>query len=129
MIKTATIEGFPNYTISTGGKVYNTVSGKDIKSTVDGRGYHYVTIRDMNNVWIKKRVHVLVGDTFHRKRGEREIFDHRNGDKNNNRKDNLRVLTYSGNTLSWHKLKNEDWYGDSDKHKAHLDDLKLNAAN
>lgn len=118
MQKTTSIKDFSNYTVSTVGDVFNKNTGKQITTTLDPRGYKYCTILNNSGKWIKKRIHVIVGDTFlagrkiHKlTKRPTEVYNHIDGNKFNNSVSNLEPISYSANTKHWHDNKHLDSWG------------------
>ena len=90
-----TVLKYPTFKVSNLGRVLNTKTGNYIGSA-DKNGYHRV---DIKGKFIK--IHLLVAAEFlnHRDTSNRKIVvDHKDGDKNNNRLDNLQVISQSLNT-------------------------------
>lgn len=123
MKKTKPIPRFSKYTVSEDGRIFNKISGVEITQTKDPRHYYYVTIMNDSGKWEKKRVHVIVGEVFHGKRpSELHIYDHDDGNKDNNHKDNLILTTKSINTQKWHNARKTGGYSHTglryeDRHK------------
>ena len=90
------IDGFPNYDVSTDGRVRNSQTGKIMKLQVMKNGYIQVGL--MND---KKRschlVHRLVASAFCNKSDGFNIVDHIDRNQTNNNYQNLRWTTISGN--------------------------------
>lgn len=95
---------FPSYIITEDGKVFSKRAQKILSPSRDPRGYLYVDLFE-NGVRTKMRIHILVGETFYRKRviGS-EVIDHKDGNKLNNHKNNLEIVTYSENTSRAYRL-------------------------
>ncbi len=72
----------PRYKVSSEGRVYSTRSGKVLKSSTDGKGYHYLSI-DGKSV----HVHRLVAENFTTDRNE--TVHHIDENKDNNSWANL----------------------------------------
>jgi hypothetical protein len=66
-------------------------------------GYINIQLRK-NNIPLTKRVHRLVAETFIPNLDNKPIVNHIDGNKKNNRVDNLKWVTYSENTLHSFKL-------------------------
>ena len=92
------INGYPNYSVSTEGKVRNDRTGKILKPQMDSNGYHNIYIDGK-----PRRVHKLVAEAFiPNPKGLKEI-NHKDGNKENNRMDNLEWSTRSLNMLHSYK--------------------------
>ena len=89
------IEGFPNYSVSTEGRVINDNTG-EIKQTKLCKGYNAVDLYS-NGKRTTKRVHRLVCETFLDNPDNKEQVNHKNGIKTDNRLDNLEWVTASEN--------------------------------
>lgn len=87
---------FPNYEISSNGRVRNSKTSRILKTNVNERGYDCVCLHDKGRQY-NKRVHRLVADTFYD--GDHQGLDvnHRDGDKLNNHISNLEFCTRSEN--------------------------------
>ena len=90
------IDGFPNYDVSTDGRVRNSKTGRIMKLTVRQDGYIRVAIyKD------KKRshhlVHRLVASAFCNKDVDCNVVDHIDHNRANNNYQNLRWTNASGN--------------------------------
>lgn len=95
---------FPSYIVTEDGKIYSRKAQKILSPSVDPRGYLYVDLFE-NGVRTKMRIHILVGETFYRKRViGREVVDHKDGNKLNNHKNNLEIVSYSENTTRAYRL-------------------------
>jgi len=100
-----TVKKYPAFKVSNLGRVLNTKTGNYI-GFADSNGYHRV---DIKGKFVK--IHLLVAAEFldHRDTSNRKIVvDHIDGDKNNNRLDNLQVISQSLNTRKGVNAKNED---------------------
>ena len=91
------------YLVSDDGRVWSCKNEKVLRPGVNGVGYAYVNIDRRN-----RAIHRLVAEAYVKALGENEVVDHVDGDKLNNRADNLRPVTRSANTIQfWHaKRKN-----------------------
>ena len=75
----------------------STTMGRILKPQHDGKGYLMVGLY-LDGLQSKWRVHRLVATTFCGPRMDRCI-NHKDGDKHNNREDNLEFVTFSENTI------------------------------
>lgn len=88
MEKSKKIKGFPEYTITSNGKVFR--RGKEIKSYDNGQGYRQVKLYK-NGTRYTKNVHRLVlGEPS-------KDVDHKDGNKANNNIKNLQQLSHKDN--------------------------------
>ena len=94
-----TIEGFENYEISDTGFVRNRNTQKFKKLFIRENEYFYVHLWK-NNKDFCKTVHRLVALAFIENPSKLPLVDHINGDKQNNRVENLRFATKSQNNAN-----------------------------
>ena len=90
------IRGYPKYKVSNHGNVMNTVTGRVLKSCMNGIGYYYVRLC-ADGPPISKAVHQLVAKAFIRNPNDHVCVDHKDSDKSNNHRNNLRWCTYQQN--------------------------------
>ena len=83
------IENFTNYSISTLGRVKNNTTGKILKPFASTSGVMQV---DLNGK--TKKIHLLVANAFIPNPEKKPIAEHIDKNKENNRVDNLRWITY-----------------------------------
>lgn len=86
-----------DYFISNNGKVF-----REIKACNNGNGYSVVVIYH-NKKGITKSVHKLVASAFLQPIKGKELVNHKNGDKTDNRVANLEWCTAHENTLHFHR--------------------------
>lgn len=88
--KWAIIEGHPDYRISSEGRFQSKKRGywKDLKASLDGSGYPQVFMSDNGQRYARK-IHKLMQKAFFDPDPERPEINHINGDKTDNRLDNL----------------------------------------
>lgn len=91
-----TIEDFPNYSVSSDGRVRKDSSGKILIATRDSRGYPSLSLKDENG-WHTKMVHRLVAKAFVENPYEKRSVNHIDGNKSNNHISNLEWVTNSEN--------------------------------
>lgn len=97
------IQGYENYLITDSGQVYNQNTKKYLKGSIGANGYIYFRL-SKNNQKKMFYAHRLVAEAFLLKEDfEKRIVNHINGDKTDNRKENLEWVTYSENISHWHK--------------------------
>lgn len=92
------VRGFPNYSISSTGKIRNDTNGYIRKQRFDKDGYLTCMLYDhqkMKNV----KVHRLVADAFILNPDNKPQVNHINGDKTDNRVSNLEWCTSSENQI------------------------------
>lgn len=82
------IEGFPNYTISSEGVVFNLRTQKIQKLQTDRDGYMVVNLSN-DGIKKRKRVHRLVATAFIPTDDYSLTVNHKDGNKQNNSVDNL----------------------------------------
>ena len=86
------IEGFPNYTISSEGVVFNLRTQKIQKLQTDRDGYMVVNLSN-DGIKKRKRVHRLVATAFIPTDDYSLTVNHKDGNKQNNSVDNLEWLS------------------------------------
>lgn len=104
------VVGFPDYKISSIGRVKRAGpdkqgknDGKIIKGWICNSGYHQVRIR-LDGIYHTLLVHRLVCHAFHGAPPTcKHHATHRDGNKKNNRMENIRWLTASENNMERHK--------------------------
>ena len=97
------IQGYENYLITDCGQVYNQNTKKYLKGSIGVNGYIYFRL-SKNGQKKMFYAHRLVAEAFLlNKDPEKRVVNHINGDKTDNRKENLEWVTYSENTVHWHK--------------------------
>ncbi len=85
-----TIDGHPNYEVSSLGKVRNTVTGKTLTPYDDGKGYLRVKLDGKC-----LRLHILVASAFLPNPDGKPTVNHIHGNKYDNRASQLEWATYS----------------------------------
>lgn len=99
MIKTIIIDGQEtNYTISDMGEICNKKTGRKLKGTYRRNEYHTVQLI-VNNKAKSYMVHRLVAETFLPNPNNLPVVHHIDGDKHNNKIDNLQWVTVQENSL------------------------------
>lgn len=92
-----TIEDFDDYSVSEDGYVMNRHTGRFLKASPDRCGYMTIHLC-RNGKMYTKRVHKIVADTFlDRPSSEAWQVNHKNGDKRDNRLDNLEFVSPGDN--------------------------------
>ena len=89
------IKNLNNYSVNENGEVRNDISGK-IKSAYvcKANGYYYVDLWE-NNKCKKMQIHRIIAEAFIPNPENKPTVDHADGNRRNNRIDNLRWATYS----------------------------------
>ena len=108
----ANIIGYPTYQVSNQGQVRNITTGRILKPREHSEGYRNVYIKDLYGKYSNQYIHRLVATYFVMSHPNRDEVDHINGDKTDNRADNLRWVTRSENSKNFcrknrrgHKMK------------------------
>ena len=92
------IDGFPGYSVSTMGRTRRDRDGKIKKHTPDTKGYQMTWI----NICGKQKlllVHRLVAQAFLPNEEHKPAVNHKNGDKSDNRVENLEWVTSRENDI------------------------------
>jgi len=101
------IPGYDNYAISKDGEIKSLRFNRILKSSNSDSGYLYVNLVN-NKINKTTAVHKLVMENFgDRKPGENFVIDHIDGNKNNNKIENLQWMSVRNNT--------EKYYNNYDK--------------
>ena len=112
--KQTTIEEFPNYQISTLGRVFNTITKKYKQISLGQRGYPVLSLRKDGKTYIRT-IHILLGRAFIKNDDaeHKTQINHIDGDKTNYSLDNLEQVTPKENIL--HARKTGLHISDGDK--------------
>ena len=95
-----TIKGFENYQITTDGKIYSIKTKKWLKASFDKYGYMQICLKSTK--YFCFRVHRLVAITYLELTNYKNIVNHKNGIKIDNRVENLEWCTQKQNIKhSW----------------------------
>lgn len=97
------IRGYMGYIIADTGEI--TRNGKAIAQTANSRGYDKVTIYDATGKRKRVAVHRLVALAFVPNPHGLPVVNHIDGDKHNNRADNLEWVTHSENSRKYLAVK------------------------
>lgn len=98
-----TIDLAPKYEVSNLGRIRHKKTLKQRKVKCNSKLYDYIGLSIFNGKTKQFRVHRLVALAFIANPDCHPIVNHIDGDKNNNRADNLEWCTYSYNTLHAYK--------------------------
>ena len=90
------IDGFDDYSVSTLGRIRNDKTGPIRKLQTYTKGYYSVRLNRKNLL-----VHRLVAKAFVDNPERKPVVDHLNGDRKDNRAENLRWVTTSENLLGY----------------------------
>ena len=90
------VVGFPSYEVSNDGKVRGKRYGIVRKLHDNGYGYYVVSLWK-GNTTKRKKVHRLVAEAFIPRESESLVVNHKNGNKHDNRVENLEWITQKEN--------------------------------
>ncbi len=90
------IDNYDGYIASNTGKI-----AKVMKGDSNGKGYRFIKFQDGNRIYI----HRLIAETFISNPNNYPIINHKDGNKDNNRIDNLEWCTQSHNIKEAYRLK------------------------
>lgn len=82
------IKGFPEYTVTSNGKVFR--RGKEVKSYDNGQGYRQVKLFKNGKRYTKNVHRLVLGEPL-------KDVDHKDGNKANNNRKNLQQLSHKDN--------------------------------
>lgn len=89
MAKKFTIKGFPEYSVTSDGKVFH--GDKEVKSYDNGQGYRQVKLYKDGQRYTKNVHRLMIGEP---KTGD---VDHKDGNPSNNTIDNLQNISHQEN--------------------------------
>ena len=92
------INGFPGYMVCRDGNIYR--NGEALSQHQNGRGYLSVFLW-LQGERLTKRVHRLVAEAFIPNPDNLPVENHKNGNKLDNRAENLEWVTYKENTRQY----------------------------
>ena len=91
-----TVKTFPDYSVSTNGKIKSNKTGKVLKTFINTRGYEQITLYKEKKKY-GPIVHRLVLESFVGEIDKQMVPNHIDGDKLNNNLSNLEIVTISQN--------------------------------
>jgi hypothetical protein len=92
-----------NYIITKEGKVFNTKTNKELKGSITENGYRYFRLSNCGKKY-RYYAHRLVAEYFLPVEDKLDVVNHKNGNKLDNRVENLEWVTYSQNNLHANQL-------------------------
>lgn len=96
MVEWRHIVGYDNYEVSNTGEVRNAKTGRILKPSCSRGGYLKVNLRNQG-VAKSSKIHRLVAETFVYNEHDKPLVNHIDGNKSNNRSDNLEWCNSSEN--------------------------------
>lgn len=91
------LEGFSGYLISKNGEVYNKIKNEMVNHNLFGGGYIGVSIKEDNKKQNTHLLHRLVAKTFVNNEHNKPFVNHKDGNKQNPKHDNLEWCTTKEN--------------------------------
>lgn len=111
MVERRDINEFPNYQASSDGLIVNKKTGRVLRPSPDTYGYMSVGLSKDGRTHTK-RVHRLIAEAFLEQSSEKEWqVNHKNGDKNDNRLDNLEFVSPGDNMRHAYAHNLNHWEG------------------
>ena len=89
---------YKDYLVSKNGDIYSLKTNKKLKKRIDSDGYQEVLLT-INNKPVSKTVHRIVAETWIPNPDNKPIVNHKNGNRKDNRAENLEWVTSSENNL------------------------------
>lgn len=86
------------YSIDKDGRVFNTQTNNELKGSITENGYRYFRL-SLNGKKYRFYAHRLVAEYYLEKGQQSQIVNHKNGNKLDNRVENLEWVTYSENSI------------------------------
>jgi hypothetical protein len=108
------LEDFPGYFVTECGKVFDSEGVRRAEYLTGVPAYKYVSLpsNKTKRGWQVQRVHILVAKAYIPNPDNLEMVDHKDRDKLNNHKDNLRWVSRSGNNRNRTKNVFVEWCGE-----------------
>ena len=98
------IDGFPDYFVTTEGKIYSARRGTYLNPTKGTRdGYLMALLPDCSGVRKGLRIHRLVAQAFIQNPEQKPCVNHIDGNRKNNSVENLEWVTHSENSVHAYK--------------------------
>jgi HNH endonuclease/NUMOD4 motif len=112
-----------NYEVSNQGRVRNRSTGRIMKPYLDPHGYYSLRLCN-NKVYTKKYLHRLIAEAFIENPENLKVVDHINRDRVDNRLENLRWASYTGNMLNTSRHEQEmygiSWCANRNNYQVHF---------
>ena len=96
------IDNFPNYYVTTDGKIYSKPYQRFISQKKDGAGYMLLALRN-KGIRLDSLVHRLVAEAFLDNPKNKSEVNHKNKNKSDNRVENLEWVTHTENMIHANK--------------------------
>lgn len=91
------IKGYENYSVTSNGDIINTVTNYKLKPLLKRMGYYEVLLKDKNHRGRWFFIHRLVAEAFHENPMGKKEVNHIDGNKLNNKAENLEWCTRNEN--------------------------------
>ena len=93
------IKEFPNYSVSSFGRIKNNKTGRILKPSLKQNGYYGIRLSKTNNVF-DKHIHRLIGEAFISNPNNKPCIDHIDNNRANNNINNLRWVSQTENNMN-----------------------------